>query len=209
MKRTHSIKAIACISLVVVLLISMTGCEAFKSMFGGAKEDLVGRKFTITNYDHYGNATIQLNGDKVHIGVLTNSANFDSESSGFKSEVLEITINGHVVDQVGDTTIIAEDGLDMITDFVIDSEIDAPDGGGFMPFDRCINDYANMIGKAKTIVISSQLGIPIGVYQGESVYVEVPSDLPKTTLLSIDGKALYIHRANYTIIDSALLQDNE
>ena len=45
----------------------------------------------------------------------------------------------------------------------------------------------------------------ICAYSGDSVYYEVCSDLPKTTKLSIDGKALYIHRANFQIIDTSLL----
>jgi hypothetical protein len=49
------------------------------------------------------------------------------------------------------------------------------------------------------------MGVPICAYSGESVYWEIPDDLPKTTKLSIDGKALYIHRANFTIIDTALI----
>jgi hypothetical protein len=65
--------------------------------------------------------------------------------------------------------------------------------------------FLDKIGKSKVIVISSQLGIPIGVYQGNSVYVEIPEDLPKMTLLNIDGKALYISRATYEIFDAELL----
>lgn len=53
--------------------------------------------------------------------------------------------------------------------------------------------------------IQSQLGDPICAYSGDSVYYEVCSTLPKTTKLSIDGKALYIHRANFQIIDTSLL----
>ncbi|MGI8272892.1 DUF5052 family protein [Blautia wexlerae] len=34
---------------------------------------------------------------------------------------------------------------------------------------------------------------------------DVPEDLPKMTKLMVDGKALYIHRANYQIIDKKLL----
>ena len=34
---------------------------------------------------------------------------------------------------------------------------------------------------------------------------DVPEDLPKMTKLMVDGKALYIHRANYQIIDKELL----
>lgn len=55
------------------------------------------------------------------------------------------------------------------------------------------------------VVISSQLGVPIAVYQGNSVGYEIPDDLPKFTKLTIDGKALYIHRANYMIIDKDAL----
>ena len=57
----------------------------------------------------------------------------------------------------------------------------------------------------RVVVIQSQLGDPICAYSGDSVYYEVCSDLPKTTKLSIDGKALYIHRANFQIIDTSLL----
>jgi hypothetical protein len=205
MKNTN-LKRIACIVLAVVMILSMTGCAAIKSWFSRAKESLVGNNFTIITYDHYGNATLKLSGTKVHVGILENSANFNSENSGFESEVLEFTINGSEVYQIGDTAVIAEEGLDMITDFSIDEDIEVESGGGFMPFDRCVNDYANLVGKAKVVLISSQMGIPIGVYQGDSVYVEVPEDLPKMTLLNIDGKALYISRANYTIIDAKLLK---
>lgn len=37
--------------------------------------------------------------------------------------------------------------------------------------------------------------------------MEVPDDLPKTTRLNIDGKAVYVHRANVDIIPVELLGD--
>lgn len=57
-------------------------------------------------------------------------------------------------------------------------------------FDRKINKLQNLIGTPKIVIVCSQLGIPIAVYGGNSVYWEVPDDLPKTTKLNIDGKAL-------------------
>lgn len=48
-------------------------------------------------------------------------------------------------------------------------------------------------------MIKSRLGQPIAAFSGDDVYWEVPEDLPKMTKLMIDGKALYIHRANYYI----------
>ncbi|MBQ6519266.1 MAG: DUF5052 family protein [Anaerolineaceae bacterium] len=69
-----------------------------------------------------------------------------------------------------------------------------------------INQYRNNIGKKRVVVIKSQTGQPLCAYSGNSVYWEIPDNLPKTTKLMIDGKALYIHRANFQIIDKALLK---
>ena len=63
----------------------------------------------------------------------------------------------------------------------------------------------NKFGKSRVVVIKSQLGQPITAYSGDKVYWTVPKKLPKMTKLMIDGKALYIHRANYQIIDTSLL----
>ena len=40
---------------------------------------------------------------------------------------------------------------------------------------------------------------------GVEVHWEIPEDLPKFTKLMVDGKALYIHRANFQMVDSSLL----
>ena len=45
----------------------------------------------------------------------------------------------------------------------------------------------------------------IAAFSGDNVYWEIPDDLPKMTKLMVDGKALYIHRANYQIIDKDLI----
>ena len=70
---------------------------------------------------------------------------------------------------------------------------------------RIINKYKNYFGKSRVVVIKSQLGVPICAYSGEDVYWEIPVDLPKMTKLMVDGKSLYIHRANFQIIDIDLI----
>ncbi len=94
----------------------------------------------------------------------------------------------------------------MVEDFEIPQDISVDSGGGLVPIDRFINNIKNNLGKKKTIIISSQMGIPIGVYQGKNVYVTVPDNLPKMTRLNIDGKSLYIHRANYLIFDTEMIK---
>ena len=68
-----------------------------------------------------------------------------------------------------------------------------------------LNEYKNEFGKERVVVIKSQLGQPIMAFSGKDVYWEIPEDLPKMTKLMIDGNALYIHRANFQIIDKDLL----
>lgn len=198
------------VKLIIILAISMfligvSGCAKIKDFIAVTKGELVGGHYIISVYDHNANKTLTVDGKKITVGLLENNVNKDSTIDGFGSSVLEITVNGRQMVQVGNTVIFAEDGLDMVEDFEIPDNIDVNTGGGFVPFDRFVNNIKNKIGKSKTIIISSQLGIPIGVYQGESVYITVPEDLPKMTRLNIDGKSLYIHRANYVILDSSLL----
>ncbi|CAG9709898.1 hypothetical protein CNEONATC25_01182 [Clostridium neonatale] len=199
-------KPIICIGLVCLLGVSVLGCAKLKDWIGKIKGELVGQHFTITTYDDYANKTLSIEGKKVTVGLLENSANFDAESTDFKSEVLEITINGKQMFQVGNTVIFEEDGLNVVEHYDIKDEIKANSGGGYVPFDRAVNKLKNELGKKKTIIISSQQGVPIGVYQGDDVYVTIPEDLPKMTRLNIDGKALYIHRANYVIIDTEMIE---
>ena len=71
---------------------------------------------------------------------------------------------------------------------------------------KVVNKYKNYFGKPLVVVIQSQLGVPICAYSGDEVYWEIPDDLPKMTKLMIDDKALYIHRANFEIIDRDLIE---
>ena len=68
-----------------------------------------------------------------------------------------------------------------------------------------VNSVKNKFGKPMVVIIKSQMGAPIYAFSGENVYWDVQKDLPKFTKLMVDGKALYIHRANFQIIDKALL----
>ena len=57
----------------------------------------------------------------------------------------------------------------------------------------------------KLILIQSQDGYNIGAFMGNDVTWEVEENLPKTTKIMIDGLPLYVHRCNFTIIDSKLI----
>ena len=124
------------------------------------------------------------------------------------SSVITITIDGKQIESCGSTVLFIEEGLKPDVEFDttdVDVSSDANSLGDLNIVAETVNKYKNYFGKPTVVVIQSQLGDPICAFSGQDVYWEVSEDLPKTTKLMIDGRALYIHRANFQIIDKALL----
>ena len=192
--------------LSVVLLFS--GCAAIDNLFNQLQGDLIGDDYKLLSYDDAGNNTLTAQGRNISIGLFANFANSNPDLGGFESEVLEITVEGKQLLHVGSSMIFAENGIDMVEDFDIEylKNATTTGSGGLVAIDRTINAFANQIGKKKTIIVRSQSGIVIGVYQGNSVLVEIPSNLPKMTRLVVDGKSLYIYRSDYDIFDTGLFK---
>lgn len=205
------IGGVVCVAIVTAIMTATGGWEGMKSWFSSTKESLTGVSFKIMTYDSYGNNNMTVYGSKIKLGLLENNANFNSEDTGFKSEVLDITIDGSQLIHVGSTMVMAEQGIDAIEDFDMDYfELHSTEGSsGFIPWDRTVNRFTNNVGKSKIIIIKSQMGVIVGAYQGDSVYVTIPANLPKTTKLSIDGKIMYIYRADYDIMDMKLFNKGQ
>lgn len=205
-------KRVISIITIVVMLFSLSGCSMLESKINDLKGNLVGNGYDIYTYDNYGEKVLETSGDKISItGNKTETTSYDSDGSkitGYDlSSVITITIDGAEIQSCGDTCIFEQDGLNAEVNFtqeVIDSQTDGSLDEN-TEIARFVNRYKNMFGKSRVVVIKSQLGQPITAYSGDDVYWEIPDDLPKMTKLMIDGKALYIHRANFQIIDKALL----
>lgn len=194
------------IGLVLSMAIAVSACNVISNITNKIEGALLGDDYKILSYDDYGNNTLTLQGNRVNIGIFENEAN--SGSDGFKSEVLEITVDGHQLLHVGSTAVFAERGVNTIEDFDFEylKDMTAKGLSTFVPFDRSVNNLKNFLGDEKVVIIKSQLGVVVGVYQGKNVTVEIPTDLPKMTRLIVDGKSLYIYRADYEIMDTALLK---
>lgn len=205
-------KRVISIITIVVMLFSLSGCSMLESKINDLKGNLVGNGYDIYTYDNYGEKVLETSGDKISItGNKTETTSYDSDGSeitGYDlSSVITITIDGAEIQSCGDTCIFEQDGLNAEVNFtqeVIDSQTDGSLDEN-TAIARFVNRYKNMFGKSRVVVIKSQLGQPITAYSGDDVYWEIPEDLPKMTKLMIDGRALYIHRANFQIIDKTLL----
>ena len=187
----------------VILVFSLTGCAALDAFVSRLKGELFGNDYIIRQYDDFGNLIFTVHGDKVTMDC-------ELDEYGEISSYIDITIDGESWKHVGSTLVFAQEKADMITDFQIPEEMEKEGFGstGFMAIDRRINEYANYFGKELVVLISSQNGTPVALFQGNDVYTEIPGDLPKTTLIYIDNKLVYVHRANVDILPASLFKTN-
>lgn len=190
-------KIIALILTIVFILMSFTSCAELDSWVQSAKGSIVGAEYNIEFYDNLGSKFMTAHGKKIDMEA-------DTDSEGNMSSVINITIDGQQMVSCGSTAIFAETGLNREVDFNAD-KVEGNGAGSITSVATLINDCRNSFGKPMVLVIQSQLGVPICAYSGDKVYWEVCDDLPKTTKLMIDGKAIYVHRANFQIIDLSLL----
>ena len=207
------IKALLATIICICIITGLTGCAANDDYLNDVKGNLSGNSYTIYTYDNYGQKVMTTTGDKINIaGNKTKSKGYDSEgnetTSYDVSSVITILIDGKEIESCGDTCIFEQKGLKPEVDFTQEN-ITSHSTGKISEntyIAGIVNYYKNYFGKSRVVVIKSQLGQPIAAYSGDEVFWKIPDDLPKMTKLMIDGKALYIHSANFQIIDKELLR---
>lgn len=194
--------------LLLSLIFSLSGCAMLSNLGNELKGMTLGNEYNITFYDNSGFEFMSAHGK--NIGITPNyvyEKSFTSDGDVIRkktlSSVVTVTLDGKEIESCGTTMIFAETGLEPEVEFTT-KDIDE-NGGTVAYVAKLVNEYKNYFGKSRVAVIQSQLGNPICAFSGDSVYWEVVEDLPKTTKLMIDGNALYIHRANFQIIDLELL----
>lgn len=209
-KRVWLLTVLATVAALSLFVFS--GCAKLASAINDIKGSLIGNQYTIYTYDNFGNLVLETSGKKIDIaGNPVKTTSYDENGkviTGYElSSVITITIDGNEIESCGDTCIFVQKGLTPDVDFTTETI----QTGSSTIFDITslsakLNQYKNQFGKARVVVIKSQLGNPIMAFSGDSVYWEIPEDLPKMTKLMVDGKALYIHRANFQIIDKELIE---
>jgi hypothetical protein len=199
------------ILMILAMVMSLAGCAFLQSRLHEIKGSILGNRYNAYFYTNNGTRFMEMSGS--NIGFANNVvkeklySGSDAERVASQSSVITITIDGHQVESCGSTIVFEEDGLKPDVDYKVE-EIKSS-ANSLMDINiiaGVVNRYKNVFGKPVVVIIQSQLGDPICAYSGKNVYWEVYNDLPKTTKLMIDGKALYVHRANFQIVDSRLLK---
>lgn len=208
-KQKGSVWLLALVAMISIFVVS--GCAKLASTINDIKGSLIGNQYTIYTYDNFGNLVLETSGKKIDIaGNPVKNTSYDENGkviTGYElSSVITITIDGNEIESCGDTCIFVQKGLTPDVDFTTETIQSSGSILDITSLSAKLNQYKNKFGKARVVVIKSQLGNPIMAFSGDSVYWEIPEDLPKMTKLMIDGKALYIHRANFQIVDKELIE---
>ena len=208
-KQKGSVWLLALVAMISIFVVS--GCAKLASAINDIKGSLIGNQYTIYTYDNFGNLVLETSGKKIDIaGNPVKTTSYDENGkviTGYElSSVITITIDGNEIESCGDTCIFVQKGLTPGVDFTTETIKSSSGIFDITSISAKLNQYKNKFGKARVVVIKSQLGNPIMAFSGDSVYWEIPEDLPKMTKLMIDGKALYIHRANFQIVDKELIE---
>lgn len=175
-------------------------------------------------YDNQGNNFLNFRGNNFTITpnkIKQYGWNTDGSWTSYyeTSSVVTIEIDGNYIQSCGSTVIFKDTRLNMLD---IPSELNAVEASDTNGYTVTEN---NQIGETylglnywwydikergqhgeKVVLIQSQDGYNIGALVGSDITWEVADKLPKTTKIMVDGLPLYIHRCNFTIIDSEMIE---
>ena len=203
-------KIVVVIALMLLLATLLTGCAGFQSDVNSLNGSITGNTYECQFFSNHGQKFMTMSGQKIDINEnILRERSYTNKGWGYPktlSSVITVTVDGNEVESCGTTILFIEDGLTPDVDFTMQDITSVAQGIlDNTILANTVNRYKNWFGKSRVVVIQSQMGDPIMAFSGDEVYYTVCEDLPKTTKLMIDGHALYIHRANFQIIDKDLL----
>lgn len=220
-------KRILSVCLVMMMFcLSLTGCGETSESMNGTNDDGVELSFTAEFFDNSGSKWLEVEGSDFDlVPNKVKEYGYNSEGSYTSwyetSSIITCYIDGMQVDTCGSTAIFKDKRIEpcdidfssLSSNIVDDSgELEGQDGLSVEAWWRIRFWWDTQISNGKVpegrlVIIQSQEGNPITMYMGEEVSWEI-SRLPKTTHIVIDGKDLYLHRANFAVIDTKLLPSN-
>ncbi len=207
-------KRVVIVAVLVMVSVLFAGCSiaGLQNKLNQLSGSIKGNTYECQFYSNSGELFMTAEGENINMRPNIVEEYSYSENGWMITEtmssVITITIDGKQIESCGSTILFVEEGLAPDVEFdTATVEVDSEAGGlgDLNIVAETVNKYKNYFGKPTVVVIQSQLGDPICAFSGNDVYWQVSEDLPKTTKLMIDGKALYIHRANFQIIDKELL----
>lgn len=206
MLKSGKTRALAFSLVIAAVALSASGCAWFDKEVDNFVSLMKGRSATIITYNVFGNKLDSVHGSAINISRDTTFDSYDSQGkSNADSSVLRISIGNSHMQHVGSTLLMIEDGVINVSDQLPKTVTIENNERGIPFLNNIFQQFRNVWqGKSRTVIVRSQNGSPIAIFAGNQVEY-FATDVPKSTLLRIDGKYLLIYRSDYTIYDNALL----
>ena len=203
------------------LILILTACgDRSVSLGGNSKVDQEGKprklSFIADFYDNHGDLWLTTEGSSFNIRPnKVKEYSYDRDGSWISQWTMSVNVDGHDIETCGSTVIIYDSYLvkypcelpSNYTDTTTRGKGTVKDPGDYMFSEYWTLDWwwynhqsPPHSKESKIVMVQSQEGDPICLFTGN----EVSRNLPKTTELTIDGVKLYIHRANFAIIDASI-----
>lgn len=224
-------KKIALLLAVILLIFCFAGCSTDMETHSSVNQRATNQNgeayqlsFIAEFYDNSGGNWLTTQGSSFNISPnKVKEYYWDSDGSWISgwtmSSVVSVDIDGNNIETCGSTVLIYDNYL-VKQECVLPAEctntVTGEHSSVSAPYDIrafdawTINwwwltkDTRNYNIGQKIVVIQSQEGDPICLFSGNSVTWEVSRNLPKTTEITIDGAKLYVHRANFAVIDKSI-----
>lgn len=178
-------------------------------------------------YDNHGNQWLGVEGTSFDIEPnKVKEYSYDSDGSWISqwttSSVMSITVDGKHIESCGSTVLFYDTRLEKL-DLNLPDEITLSQGDSATinsPYEGYnywedtwglshwywTEKQSNTRPASRVVIIQSQEGDPICMFAGDEVTWSISRNLPKTTELLVDGKVVYIHRANFSIVDTSMFE---
>lgn len=198
-------KMLAIVAIVVSGFI-LTGCAALGAFGESLNRSWNGVSASLRTYNEQGQIIDEVHGTSLHV---ERNSDFDTTNSdgtsANDSRVLSISLGSHNMSHVGSSLVVTQDGLVDIMDET-NARVEFQNAEPGAPWlNHLVEKHKNLWkGSSKTVMIRSQDGSPIAVYAGSEVEIYA-TDVPSSTWFRIDGKYLFVYRADITTYDTALL----
>lgn len=222
-------KKLIAMILALVMICGLVGCadiDTTTHVATPAPEDEAPKlSFVAEFYDNHGAPWLSVEGTSFDISPnKVKEYYYDSDGSWISgyttSSVMSVDIDGQNIETCGSTVLFYDTRLEKLP-IEIPSDVTLSEGDSASistPDDLRFRDHwtlnwwwitkdiENDTRGSRVVIIQSQEGDPICMFVGNDVTWDVSRNLPKTTELCIDGKMVYIHRANYAIVDTSVFE---
>lgn len=221
-------KKIFVLILVLVMVCGLCACDMDTTTHvasTSANDESTKLSFVAEFYDNHGAPWLSVEGTSFDISPnKVKEYYYDSDGSwvsGYTtSSVVSVDIDGRNIETCGSTVLFYDTRLEKLN-IEIPSNVTLSEGNSATittPDDLrwrdhwtlnwwwITKDIENDSRGSRVVIIQSQEGDPICMFIGNDVTWDVSRNLPKTTEICIDGKMVYIHRANYAIVDTFVFE---